>query len=169
LFIYLILKEIETKLKTIDKAQLRKKEITYKNWRINVQEPIKRQINKAANCPSAINAKTMRDINYISYLRHLNKYGCAYQDDFDSKDYDPLIRTCPSAKISEKNLKNVNQRKLIEETHVLNSNLPLNQKNERTSMPNINNEMISRSDISWNKWLSQKFNAVESKVRIRSR
>ena len=150
---------------------MRKKEITYKNWRINVQEPIKREINKAANCPSAINAKTMRDINYVSYLRHLNKYGCAFQDDFDSKDYDPLLRTCVSAKISEKELKNVNQRKAMEENQILNNiSIPTNvQKYEKLSMPSLMNEMKSRSDISWNKWLTQKYNAVESKIRIRSR
>ena len=150
---------------------MRKKEITYKNWRINVQEPIKREINKAANCPSAINAKTMRDINYVSYLRHLNKYGCAFQDDFDSKDYDPLLRTCVSAKISEKELKNVNQRKALEENQILNNiSIPTNvQKYEKLSMPSLMNEMKSRSDISWNKWLTQKYNAVESKIRIRSR
>ena len=150
------LKEIEAKLKTIDKAQLRKKEIIYKNWRINVQEPISKEIKKAT---SASNVKIMRDINYVSYLKHINKYGSAYQDDFDPKDYNPLVRTCVSAKISGKDLKNVSERKLIEENQVINN----------VSMPNVAIDMKSRSDISWNKWLSQKYNTVESKIRIRSR
>jgi hypothetical protein len=153
-----IIKDIEAKLKNIDEAELRKKEITYKNWRINVQETVQREINKVTDCNNALEAKNIRDVNYISYIKHINKYGSSFQDDFDPKDYNPLEKGAMSAKVYEKDLINVNQRKLFDENQIIKS---------KSSLPNL--EMRSRSDISWNKWLSQKYNAVESKIRIRSR
>lgn len=137
-----------------------------------MQEPIQKEILKTIDHPSSSHVRTIRDVNYIAYLQHVNRHGCSCQDDFDSGVYDPLKRISISARLSTKlkDSTNIKQRKTTNEDSVIVKCITTSKvepDTEKPLQPSLN-DMQTRSDISWNKWLQEKFNSIGSTARTRS-
>lgn len=116
-------KEIEESIERCEARQLRRKELLYKNWYINVYEPIQIEIYKNMHGHKAEFARLTRDLKYAEYLEKVNERGCSFQDDFAPEDYDPTAIVKIDATVTRKlrDPTNLPKRKtLIEENTILN-------------------------------------------------
>ena len=133
----------------------------YKNWYLNVYEPIQREICKNMASPCAENARTSRYTRYLEYLEQVNRHGSVYQDDFEPAEYDPtnLINLDASVQRKLDDPTNLPQRKQFKELSMVNSHLKL---------PTITKVESPRSHVVWNNWLLDQYNSIESNVRAKS-
>ena len=105
------LQKINTNIEKSEAAELRKRELIYKNWHLNVYEPIQREIQKNMNSTNDY-ARNIRNLKYLEYLQYVNKYGYAFQEDFEAAEYDPtdVISICANIPIRLKDPTTIRQR-----------------------------------------------------------
>lgn len=126
------------------------------------------------NCYKAEYARNSRNHKYGEYISHVNKYGGAYQDDFEPNDYDPtgVVKLDVNLPTRLKDPTTLPQRKNYNEINTIyrcNTGRNFTQKQvEKTKLPIIVNDNQTRADLDWNDWLLNQYNTVESTVRNRS-
>jgi hypothetical protein len=154
--------------------EYRKKELVYKNWHLNVYEPIQREITKNINENGEF-AREMRNTKYVEYLKQVNSRGAAYRDDYEPEDYDPTNIVQIDANISNKlrdptNLplrKTHNEDKTV--VRCINGRMFSAKDTEAMKLPIIINDSESRNDIDWNSWQLKHYDNIESTARAKSR
>jgi hypothetical protein len=163
--------------------ELRKKEMRYKNWHLNVYSPLQSEIIRNANSPLADTARNIRDLKYLQYLDRVNNFGCSFRDDFESKEYDPiggLISLEVNMGKQFKDPTNLPQRKYQKEENTLLKCMYGAHEDETLSKDNqylleqiekmhtpfiIHNSNENRKKIIWNDWLLEKYNYIQSDLR----
>jgi hypothetical protein len=126
------------------------------------------------NSSTAEYARNVRNLKYLEYLQYCNKYGCAYQEDYESEEYDPtdVIPMCACLPIKLKDPTMIRQRIQSKEDRAilkLVTGHDLNDRQtDRIKLPLIINDNESRTDLDWNSWLLDQYNSIESNVRMRS-
>lgn len=168
------MQEINANLDRCNEKQLRRKELLYKDWYLNVYEPIQVEIYKNMHCYKADYAKWSRDTKYVEYLSRVNQQGGVFQEDFDEAEYDPtnLVRVDAPVHKRLKDPTRVGERKTFVEDNTLlrarfGKNFSLKQI-ERTKLPVISHDNQTRADLDWNAWLLSQFGHVDSTARLRS-
>ncbi len=154
----------------------RKREVIYKNWHLNVYEPIKNEINSGMMSKRADLIRNLRNLKYLEYLNQVNKYGAAYQEDFDTLEYDPTcdgllnFDVCVQNKLKDPTL--LASRKNHTEQNVMYKCLTgheLTKKQaDQIKLPIIRHDQESRDNIEWKDWILEEFNSIDSSVRARS-
>lgn len=143
-----------------------KKELIYRDWLCSVYEPLKRELTKIQDNTYEQDVY-LRDLNYVEYLKQVNKRGAVYQDDYDPSDYNPfkhLIRQNSKKSKTRKFIANIHERKLQKENSII-SNFDNENESKRLLGLRCSN---TRSDINWDQWLKEKYNDIESTERIKS-
>lgn len=168
------MKEIKRDIEKSDISQLRKKELIYKNWHLNVYEPIKREIQKNMNSSNAKFARSLRDMRYAEYLNHTNQKGCVFRDDYQSEEYDPvnLMPLEASFVMPLKDPTSIRFRKDNDEQKLIYKCLTgkkfTSSQVEKARLPRILNDNETRGNIDWNKWILSNHSTIDSTARIKS-
>jgi hypothetical protein len=154
--------------------QLRKKEVTYKEWYLNVYMPIKKEIFKSLSNKNTINrAKSQKDL-YYEYLKYVDKHGFTFREDYEKTKQDPTDLLYIHAKFDRelKDPTNLPQRKYFHEEKMIfrcltGKNLTKTQVN-LIKLPHIVNDNNSRLNLEWKDWLLDHYNWIHSEARIKS-
>ena len=126
------------------------------------------------NSSNAEYARNIRNLKYLEYLQHINKYGCAFQEDYEPTDYDPtdVISMCACLPVKLKDPTSIRQRIQYKEDKAI---LKLvtghdfsDKQTDRIKLPLIINDNETRTDLDWNSWLLDQYNSIESNVRTKS-
>jgi hypothetical protein len=124
---------------------------------------------------NALYSKILKDLQYIEYLKHLNKYGHVFNCDYDKLDYDPFNQISLKSKIVENNLRdstNIYQRKLVKENGIAEK---VSENTYDISVPfkkppvNLASLGLKNSKLTWRKWFDVDYNNVDSEIRMKSR
>ncbi|XP_068953476.1 protein FAM228B-like [Petaurus breviceps papuanus] len=67
---------------------VRRRELLYRRWALNVGEPLKQKIREKVSPPRSIIKRKQGD--YDRYIQYSNKKGNAFIDHYDPEDYDPF-------------------------------------------------------------------------------
>ncbi|CAF0823854.1 unnamed protein product [Brachionus calyciflorus] len=169
-----LIEDINKDIQKSDVSQLRRKELIYKNWHLNVYEPIQREIQKNMNSSNALYARSLRNIRYMEFLNQVNEKGCVYRDDFQPEEYDPTNLVPLGAHFvkplkdptSVRQRKNYDEEKLIYKC-ITGKKFTSNQI-DKSKLPIIINDNESRADIDWNKWILNNHSTINSTARIKS-
>jgi hypothetical protein len=157
-----------------DIKELRKKELRYKRWYLNVYEPIQKEIYRNVNNGSADHARHVRNLRYLEFLHQNNKRGAVFQDDYEPDEYNPIDLVNINANITKK-LKDPTQLKLrkdFDEQNLIYKCIygkDFSPKEiETTKLPTIWHDNESRRDIDWNKWMLIHHSTIGSTSRMKS-
>ena len=167
-------KKINNNIEKSDAAELRKRELLYKNWHLNVYEPIQKEIQKNMNSSNADMARHIRNLKYLEYLQHVNKYGYAFQEDYEPTDYDPcdVISLCANVPVKLRDPTTIRQRIQHKEDRTILKLITgkdfTDKQTDRIKLPLIMNDTESRGDLDWNSWILDQYNTIESTVRTKS-
>jgi hypothetical protein len=153
---------------------LRKKELLYKKWYLDVYEPIQKEVYKNVNSSSAEYARNVRNLRYLEFLHHSNKRGAVYRDDFEPDEYDPTDVISLDANLSKKlndptclaQRKSFNEQSLIYKC-AYGREFTMKEV-ESSRLPVIENDNTTRKDLNWKKWILNEHNTMDSKARIKS-
>ena len=170
----ILFKIIDENIKKSDTKELRKKELRYKRWYLNVYEPIQKEIYMNVNNGSADYARHVRNLRYLEFLHQNNKRGAVYQEDFDDDEYNPTDLININANLTKKLndptqlrlKKNLNEQKLIYKC-IYGKDFTAKEI-ETTKLPTIEHDNESRRDIDWQKWVLMHHNQVDSVSRSKS-
>ena len=167
------LKDIDRDLYEFAVKEHRKKELLYKNWYLNVYEPIQKQVNKNIS-ENGKYARDLRNEKYLEYLNQVNRYGCSVQDDYEPENYNPIDIVQLDANLGHrlKDPTNLTLRKThLEDKTIIKciNGRNFNQKQtQQTRLPVIINDNITRGDLDWNDWILKHYDQIESKARAKS-
>lgn len=173
LIIYYIFKDVNKDLYDFAVKEYRKRELLYKNWYLNVYEPVKTQVTKNIT-ENGKYARNVRNEKYLEYLNQVNRRGCSFQDDFEPEDYNPIDIVQIDANLGKrlKDPTNLPLRKTHLEDHTIIrciSGRNLNQKEtQQTRLPVIINDSETRGDLDWNYWTLKHHDQIESTARVKS-
>lgn len=109
----------------------------------------------------AEHARNLRDLKYLEYLDQCNKRTRCYQDDFEPKEYNPVDMINLDASLRENLLDPTLLTRRKERME-----LGLIAKNSK--LPVIARHESPRSDVVWNNWIMNKYNTIDSPIRIKS-
>ena len=171
---YFFLKIIETDIEKSEETELRKQELLYKNWYLNVFEPIKSGVQKRMQSSKADYARNIRNLRYLEYLHQVNKLGGVYQDDFEPCEYNPmnLVNLEANLKSRIRDPTSIPLRKRSKEERMILKWMTgkefTRKEAEETKLPIIINDNETRADLDWNRWLLDQYNTIESTVREKS-
>ena len=106
-------------------------------------------------------ARNLRNLKYLEYLNQCNKRARCYQDDFEPSEYNPIEMVNLDASLHENLLDPtlLTRRKESRELGIIAKN---------NKLPGINKHESPRSDIVWNNWIMEKYNTIDSTIRIKS-
>ena len=173
IFFEKLLKDIDRDLYDFAVKEYRKKELLYKNWYLNVYEPIQKQVNKNIS-ENGQYARNVRNEKYLEYLNRVNRHGCSFQDDFEPEDYNPIDIVQIDANLG-KRLKDPTTLPLrkthLEDNTIIRcvSGRNLTQKQtQQTRLPVIINDNETRADLDWNHWILKHHDQIESTSRANS-
>ncbi len=157
-------------------TKIRKREVLYKNWNVEVHDTIRMEVVKNTQGSNALYSKILKDLQYIEYLKYVNKYGHVFNDIFDKKNYDPFNKIDLKSKLIESNLRdstNIYQRKLEKENLVAEALIKSDNFTEAGSTKNTPIHLaklsVKNSSLQWKKWSEEDENNVESQARLKSR
>ena len=173
IFLFFFNKDIDRDLYEFTVNEHRKKELMYKNWYLNVYEPIQKQVNKNMT-ENGQYARNMRNEKYLEYLNQVNKHGAAYQDDFEPEYYNPIDIVQLDAHLPKRlrDPTNLPIRKTHIEDHIVikcaNDRNFSQKQTQQTRLPVILHDNETRADLDWNTWILKQYDQIESKVRAKS-
>jgi hypothetical protein len=139
-----------------------------------VHEAVRKDIIKNAQSSNAFYSKILKDLQYIEYLKHVNKFGHVYNDDYDKSDYDPFNKISLKSKVVETDLRdstNVYQRKLAKESKIaepITENVYGSVAVSPIKPINLASLSVQTSKLTWKKWFEQDHNNVDSMIRLKS-
>jgi len=126
------------------------------------------------NSSNADMARHIRNLKYLEYLQHVNKYGYAFQEDYEPTDYDPcdVVSLCANVPVKLKDPTTIRQRIQYKEDRTILKLITgkdfTDKQTDRIKLPLIMNDNESRGDLDWNSWLLDQYNNIESNVRTKS-
>ncbi|XP_007937487.2 protein FAM228B [Orycteropus afer afer] len=86
-----VIKEIDRYLQHHDFLNTRRKEILYKRWVDHVADPLQKKIIEKVCSHKKIKKRRQEELE--SFLKHVNKKGNAFIENYDPKEYDPFYKT----------------------------------------------------------------------------
>ncbi|KAM4771223.1 protein FAM228B [Rhinophrynus dorsalis] len=165
-------------LKQTEEQELRRKEMQHKCWTESIANPIQKSIQTYIDGQSSRDIERRRRLVHAQYLKYCNKKGCAFMDDYDPLEYNPLshqlskqyLRVCTAPlrdPLSQQSQKRYEEERIA--LHCETGRLYCAKEIHELNLQKLKLVPLGRHTMNGIEWVKTPHGYIESEIRQKSR